>query len=50
MPLVLAGAALMPRRTFAAWRRGRRCRTLYDAEILAGLLAMPLAQARERVG
>ena len=45
-PLVLAGLAWMPRRTLAAWRHGRRCRSLYKAETLASLLDMPLAAAR----
>ena len=44
-PLVLAGLVIMPRRTFAAWRHGRRCRSLYDAASLNALLGMPLAEA-----
>ena len=49
-PLILAGAAAMPKRTLAAFRRGRGCRSLYDTQSLLGLLDMPLAAARARVG
>jgi hypothetical protein len=49
-PLIVAGVMAMPGRTLAAWRRGRRCRTLYDAQVLPGLLDMPLSSARARVG
>jgi ubiquinone biosynthesis protein Coq4 len=48
-PLVLAALSTMPKRTFAAWRHGRRCRSLYDARTLTGLLDMPLAAARARL-
>ena len=48
-PLVLASLAAMPRRTLAAWRHGRRCRSLYDAQGLSALLDMPLAAARARL-
>ena len=49
-PLVLAGLLLMPRRTVAAWRRGRRGRSLYrgaDLDILHDLL---LSEAMEITG
>jgi hypothetical protein len=52
-PLVLAGLACMPKRTLAAWRHGRRCRSLYDPRSLDRLLDTPLAEARallERAG
>jgi ubiquinone biosynthesis protein Coq4 len=48
-PLVLAGLLLMPRRTLAAWRHGRRSRSLYLGADLGRLLDMPLAHARALV-
>ena len=48
-PLVLAGFLFMPRRTLAAWRHGRRSRSLYLDTDLDALLEMPLAGARALV-
>jgi hypothetical protein len=48
-PLVLAGLLYMPRRTVAAWRRGRRSRSLYCHSDLKSLLDMPLTSARNLV-
>jgi hypothetical protein len=48
-PLVLAGLLYMPRRIVAAWRHGRRSRSLYRHADLDGLLDMPLAAARDLV-
>ncbi|MBV8687641.1 MAG: hypothetical protein JOZ90_10425 [Alphaproteobacteria bacterium] len=44
-PLVLAGLALMPRATLAAFRRGLRSRSLYRSVDLDRLDALPLADA-----
>jgi hypothetical protein len=48
-PLVFAGLLLMPRRTLAAWRHGRRSRSLYRHADLEGLHDLPLAAARALV-
>jgi hypothetical protein len=48
-PLVLAGLAAMPRRTIAAFRRGRRGRSLYRDGLSDRLSALPLAAARAAV-
>jgi hypothetical protein len=48
-PLVLAGLLYMPRRILAAWRRGRRSRSLYRHADLDRLADLPLAAARSLV-
>jgi ubiquinone biosynthesis protein Coq4 len=48
-PLVLAGLLLMPQRALAAWRRGRRNRSLYRCADLDRLAEMPLTAARALV-
>ncbi len=48
-PLVLAGLLYMPSRILAAWRHGRRSRSLYRHADLDGLLDMPLISARALV-
>ncbi len=45
-PLILAGLLLMPGRTWSAWRRGRRSRSLYRHADLDRLDQLPLAAAR----
>lgn len=44
-PLVVLGMLWDPQAIVAAWRRGRRSRSLYAAPVLKSLLAMPLEQA-----
>ncbi|HEX8514150.1 MAG TPA: hypothetical protein VF688_13705 [Allosphingosinicella sp.] len=44
-PLVIAGLLYMPRRILAAWRHGRRSRSLYRHADLESLLDLPLAGA-----
>jgi len=48
-PLVLAGLLYRPRSTLAAWRRGRRSRSLYRHVDLDRLGDLPLAAARALV-
>jgi hypothetical protein len=48
-PLVLAGLVYMPRRIAAAWRRGRRSRSLYRNADLNRLADLPLAAAKALV-
>jgi ubiquinone biosynthesis protein Coq4 len=48
-PLVLAGLLYMPHRILAAWRRGRRSRSLYRYADLDRLAELPLAEARSLV-
>ena len=42
-PLVLFGLAAMPRRTLAAFRYGRRCRSLYSPGTMERIGALPLS-------
>jgi hypothetical protein len=42
-PLVAAGLLFMPRRILAAWKRGRRSRSLYRHSNLERLPDLPLA-------
>jgi hypothetical protein len=44
-PLVLAGLAGMPRRTIAAFRHGRRCRSLYREGTMERIGPLPLSAA-----
>ena len=44
-PLVLFGLIGMPRRTFAAFRHGRRCRSLYSPGTMERISALPLSAA-----
>lgn len=44
-PLVVLGWLWDPAAMVAAWRRGRRSRSLYSKPLLERLLAMPLAKA-----
>jgi hypothetical protein len=46
LPLVCLGAMLEPRRTFSAFVRGRRSRTLYSAPNVNALLDRPLREVR----
>jgi hypothetical protein len=46
----LVGVLIAPRRTWRAFRRGRRCRSLYRAELTGDLLDMPVAELRARLG
>jgi hypothetical protein len=46
LPIVVAGLLFMPGPTLAAWRRGRRSRSLYRHADLRGLYDLPLARAR----
>lgn len=46
LPLVSMGAAMIPKRTFAAFVRGRRSRTLYCERDLDALLDRPLRDAQ----
>ncbi|HEY8146841.1 MAG TPA: hypothetical protein VIG06_29375 [Kofleriaceae bacterium] len=46
----LVGLLIAPRRTWRAFRRGRRCRSLYRAELTGDLLDMPVAELRARLG
>jgi hypothetical protein len=46
----LVGLFIAPRRTWRAFRRGRRCRSLYRASFDDGLLDMPVAELRARLG
>ncbi|NOT42572.1 MAG: hypothetical protein HOP13_19015 [Alphaproteobacteria bacterium] len=48
LPLVTLGAVAAPRRTFAAFMRGRGSETLYRSSIDRKLLDMPLRAARQR--
>jgi ubiquinone biosynthesis protein Coq4 len=45
-PLILAGLLFMPGRIWAAWQRGRRCRSLYRLADLERLSDLPVAEAR----
>lgn len=45
-PLIVAGLLFMPGRIWAAWRRGRRSRSLYRNADLERLDDLPLAAAR----
>lgn len=49
-PLVLAGLLWAPQDIVAAFRRGRRQRSLYADGFIERLAAMPLAEARKRIG
>ena len=49
LPLVSIGALVIPRRSFAAFARGRRSRTLYGTPMSAELLALPLREVRRRL-
>jgi hypothetical protein len=46
LPIVIAGLLFMPGPTLAAWRRGRRSRSLYRHADLDHLADLPLALAR----
>ncbi len=46
----LVGLVIAPRRTWRAFLRGRRCRSLYRAELTGDLLDMPVAELRARLG
>lgn len=46
----LVGIVIAPRRTWRAFRRGRRCRSLYRASYSEALLDMPVADLRHRLG
>ena len=46
----LVGLFIAPRRTWRAFRRGRRCRSLYRASSNDGLLDMTVAELRARLG
>jgi hypothetical protein len=46
LPLVSMGAVVIPKRTFAAFMRGRRSKTLYHECDLAALLDKPLRDAQ----
>jgi hypothetical protein len=48
-PLIILGMVLAPRRTLAAFCRGRRTRNLHSRTIDEGLLAMPLDGLRTQV-
>jgi hypothetical protein len=48
LPLVTMGAITAPRRTFAAFMRGRVSETLYGSPVDSTLLSMPLQAARRR--
>jgi hypothetical protein len=48
LPLVGLGAILLPRRTFAAFLRGRRGSSLYAATLSSDVLALPIAELRNR--
>lgn len=48
LPLVGLGAVLLPRRTFAAFARGRRSNSLYATTLSDHLLASRVAELRER--
>jgi hypothetical protein len=48
LPLVTMGAVVAPRRTFAAFVRGRESETLYGSPISDALLNMPLQAAQRR--
>jgi len=49
LPLVGFGALLIPRRSFAAFRRGRDSRTLYGMPLAPGLMALPIEVLRQRL-
>jgi hypothetical protein len=49
LPIVLAGLLFMPGPTIAAWRRGRRSRSLYRHADLESLLETPVSTARALV-
>jgi hypothetical protein len=49
LPFVLAGLLCMPDRIWAAWRRGRRSRSLYRHTDLDRLDELPLAAAQALV-
>jgi len=46
----LVGLLIAPRRTWRAFRRGRRCRSLYRATFSDGLLDMSVAELCARLG
>lgn len=47
---VATGLLLAPRRVLAAWRRGRRSRTLYVGEYSPALLQLRMSALRARLG
>jgi hypothetical protein len=49
LPLVGLGALATPRRSFAAFVRGRHSRTLYSAPLTSEMLALPIEVLRQRV-
>jgi hypothetical protein len=49
LPLVGIGAIATPRRSFAAFVRGRRSRTLYAAPLTPDLLRLSVRQLRDRL-
>jgi hypothetical protein len=48
LPLVAMGAATMPRKTFAAYRNGRRSNSLFGRELGSGVSAMPVPELRQK--
>ena len=46
LPLVTIGVTIIPRRTFKAFVRGRRSKTLYDASHVEALLDKSIAEVR----
>lgn len=48
LPLVGLGAVLLPRRTLAAFLRGRRGKSLYGAALSNDVLELPIAELRAR--
>ncbi len=48
LPLVGLGAVLLPRRTFAAFVRGRHGKSLYGMTLSNDLLALPVTELRAR--
>jgi hypothetical protein len=49
LPLVGIGAFVIPRRSFAAFARGRRSKTLYGTPLDTGLMSLDVHALRDRV-
>jgi len=48
LPLVAMGAAIMPRKTFAAFREGRQCRSLFGLNLGSNIADWPVLDLRTK--
>lgn len=49
LPLVAMGAAAMPRKTFTAYRNGRRSKSLFACDVNASITSKPVFEIRRKV-